>query len=80
MLLSLVVVPMSRFGRFAAEVVPEIGEAPPPPVLDPVARTAQAKPAVDLFGRPKICCLLLSNGGAKTTYARWKRWKKVPRR
>lgn len=65
-----VVIPMSRFRR-SAEVVPEIGEAPAPQAMEQGVRAASAKPAVDLSGRPKIWCLLSSNGGGKTTYARW---------
>lgn len=65
------VVPFSRFRRGgAAEQVPEIGEAPLPSAAD-VTGKATMKPPVDLSGRPKIWCLLSSNGGGKTTYARW---------
>jgi hypothetical protein len=53
-----IVVPLSRFRRRgAAEVVPEIDEAP--------------MPAIDRSGRSKIRCPLSSNGSGKTTYARW---------
>jgi hypothetical protein len=65
------VVPMSRFRRHAVEeTVPEIGAAPPPPAYDPI-QIAPSGPAVDLAGKPKIWCLLSSNGGGKTTFARW---------
>ncbi len=74
-----VVVPMSRFRRSASEVVPEIGEAPPPPAVDALTRAAPAKPAVDLSNRPKVWCLLSSNGGGKTTYARWLNFRAVER-
>ena len=66
-----VVVPMSRFRRQGAgEVVPEVDAAPPPPAIDMAQRQAP-KPAVDLTGRPTIWFLLSSNGGGKTTLARW---------
>jgi hypothetical protein len=66
-----VVVPMSRFRRQGAEeVVPEVSAAPPPPAIDMAQRQAP-KPAVDLTGRPTIWFLLSSNGGGKTTLARW---------
>jgi hypothetical protein len=65
------VIPMSRFRRGgAAEVVPEIGAAPPPPQADAVRELAM-KPPPDLTGKPKIWCLLSSNSGGKTTLARW---------
>ena len=63
------VIPMSRFRR-GAEVVPEIGSAPPPPQFDAAREVAQ-HPAIDLTGKPKIWCLLSSNSGGKTTLARW---------
>jgi hypothetical protein len=65
------VVPIARFRRQGAdEVVPEIGAAPPPPSIEQ-AQKAALKPAPDLTGRPTIWCLLSSNGGGKTTMARW---------
>ena len=69
------VLPFSRFRRAgAAEVVPEIGEAPMPTITGQ-AGAPTYKPAVDLSGRPKIWCLLSSNGGGKTTYARWLKFR-----
>lgn len=65
------VVPITRFRRgAAAEVIPEISAAPPPEV-EQVGTVVASKPAVDLSGRQKVWCLLSSNGGGKTTYARW---------
>ena len=65
-----VVVPIARFRR-TAETVPEIAAAPPPPTAEATDLASATKPSVDLAGRPKIWFLLSSNGGGKTTYARW---------
>ena len=65
-----VVVPIARFRR-TAETVPEIAAAPPPPAAEATDLASATKPSVDLAGRPKIWFLLSSNGGGKTTYARW---------
>ena len=65
-----VVVPIARFRR-TAETVPEIVAAPPPPAAEVTDLASVTKPSVDLAGRPKIWFLLSSNGGGKTTYARW---------
>jgi hypothetical protein len=65
-----VVVPIARFRRHSDEAVPEIGAAPPPPSYESVQLAAPG-PAVDLSDKPKVWCLLSSNGGGKTTFARW---------
>lgn len=64
------VVPIARFRRGGSEIVPELGEAPPPPALSR-AQGISIKPAVDLSGRPTIWCLLGPGQAGKTVEARF---------